>query len=99
MTYKIEIEISDLEAKAWHTAIGDAQEWVEALVRGEVYRVMHNIYDLEVARLTEDPNVETIPASVETVVANADLTSAKERDQASIEKITSEILARTADPE
>jgi hypothetical protein len=87
MAYKIEIEITDLEAKVWHSFIADAQEWVETLVRAELYGKMREVYRNEIDRLTADPSVATIPATMEEVLANAPLVSAKDRDAALMEEM------------
>lgn len=92
MTHTIRIDISDLEHKAWSVFIADPQEWIETLVRHEIERAMNRIYQQEVERLTADPTVDSIPANIETVVAGADLTSAKERDAVLLENLAAGVL-------
>lgn len=87
MAYNINIELTDLQAQAWHVFIKDAQEWVETLVFNEVRRSMDSIYEQEVARMVADPDVETMPANKEDIIANADLTPAVERDRVMLEQL------------
>lgn len=85
--HKLTVELTELEHAAWSVFVPDPQEWVETLVRHEVARAMRNIYEREVERLTADPDTDVIPANIETVVSMADLTSAKEREAAIVERM------------
>lgn len=81
MAYKIEIELTDLEARIWSMFVKDPQEWVEGLVRGEVYRTSETVYLEEIARLTADPEVETMPASRDAIIALSTRKSARELNE------------------
>lgn len=94
MSYTINIEITDLEAKVWHHFVGDARELVENFVRSEVDRCFKQVYETESARLLADPEVRVMPASVEEIVAGADLTSAKERDVLNFNKMQEMFASR-----
>lgn len=90
MPYRIEIELSDLEARAWHTVVPDGEEWVRTLVRNEVRRAMDSIYESEVARMMADPDIETIPADRLTIIEAAQTVSARDRDAELVERLLSE---------
>lgn len=94
MAYKIEVELTDLEAKAWHVYVADGQEWVEMLVRHEVRRCMLDIHAKETERMIADPEITQIPASIEEVVAGANLISAKQRN----EELLAEMQERMNNP-
>lgn len=95
--HKITVKLSDIEYRAWAAVVADPHEWVETLVRHDVARAMRNIYEREVARMTDDPNVEAIPANIEAVIALADLTPAKERDAQLVKRLT-ELPGNVAPP-
>lgn len=81
MTYKIEIELTDLEAKVWSMFVRSPQYVVETFARHEVWRCIEQVYKEEVERLMNDPTVESIPASKETVVAMSSRRPAVEVDE------------------
>jgi len=79
--YEINITLTDLEAKVWHHFIADGQEWTENVVRNEIRRCIDAVYDKEASRMLADPSVTQMPASKMEIVAQAELISAKDRDQ------------------
>lgn len=84
MAYKIEIEITDLEAKVWSMFVKSPQFVAENFVRSEVWRWMEHVYAEEVERLMNDPTVDSIPASKEAVIAMSSRRSADEVAQEAI---------------
>lgn len=80
MALKIVIELDDLEEKCIKTFAADPEEWVRNIVESRVFSTKHEIYKKEVERMTNDPNVKTIPANVEEVVKNAKVKFANEED-------------------
>lgn len=78
MAYRIEIELTDLEAKVWSMFVKDPRYVVETFVRHEVWRYTEQVYKEEIDRLTADPDVDSIPASKEAVVAMSPRRSAAE---------------------
>ncbi len=73
------ITITDAEQKALAYIAVDPQEWITNLVKARAAAGIQEIYDLEVARMMNDPSVESIPANKETVVLQANIQSAAER--------------------
>lgn len=75
------ITITEVEQKALAYIAIDPQEWIENLVKVRAAAAIQEIYDLEVARMLNDPNVQSIPADKETVVLSANVQSAADRLQ------------------
>lgn len=76
---KICVELTEIETKALAWKAYSPQEWVENVAKDFARRAMQEIFELEVARMAADPEITSIPANVEEVVANADIESAKDR--------------------
>lgn len=94
MPYRIEIELTDLEAKVWSMFIKDPQEWVETLVRHEVWRTSEQVYQEELAKLMADPEVKTIPADRNAIIAMSKRKSIVEVDAEMLAQLTADVLAR-----
>jgi len=73
------IELTDAETKAMEFVALDVQEWVDNALKNRARIAMDEIYDAEVARMTNDPTVTSIPADKEAVVLAADVKSAAVR--------------------
>lgn len=87
MTYKIEIELTDLEARVWAMFVIDPQEATEVFVRNEVRRCQDTVYQEELERLMADPDVKTIPADRDAIIGMSERKSAQENDQALLDEI------------
>ena len=59
------------------------QEWAEHVVHNRCRKAMDEIYNMEVARMTADPNITSIPADKNAVVLAANIQSVAERNAAS----------------
>ena len=59
------------------------QEWAENAVHNRCRLAIDEIYTDEVARMTADPSITSIPADKDAVVLAADIQSAAERNAAS----------------
>ena len=73
------VTITDAEEKALYWEVVDPEEWVEGAVKNKCRKVMDRLYDQEVKRMTDDDSVTSIPADKATVVNNADVKTAKQR--------------------
>lgn len=72
------VEISEAEYKAFaHTAL-DPQDWINNIVHEYCRASMEKIFQDEVARMLQDPNIKEIPADREAVVLAANIESAAE---------------------
>lgn len=78
------VTLTDAEDKAFRVVALDPQDWIDNAVHNRCRIAIDDIYSQEVARMTADPDITTIPADKEAVVLSADVQSAAER-QAIIE--------------
>jgi len=58
------------------------QEWAENAVHNRCRQAIDEIYATEVARMTADPDITTIPADKNAVVLAADVQTAAQRNEA-----------------
>jgi len=77
------IELTDAEVKAMEYVAVSVQDWAENALKNRARIAMDEIYQSEVARMTEDPAVTAIPADKEAVVLSADIKSAQQRNEES----------------
>ena len=70
------IELNDAEVKAMEYVALDVQDWADNALQNRARIAMDEIYDAEVARMTADPTITSIPADKEAVVLAADIKSA-----------------------
>ena len=75
------ITITDEEMKALAYVAVDPVEWVTNFTKNCAAAAMQEIYEAEVKRMIEDPNITTIPADPLEVVRDADIQSAAERQE------------------
>ena len=74
------VTITDAEEKAFAWDIVDPETWVEHAVKEKCRKCIDRLYDAEVKRMTDDDTVSTIPADKNTVVNNANVKTAKQRE-------------------
>ena len=73
------ITITDAEEKAFAWAVVDPDDWVDNVVHEKCRKVKDRLYDQEVQRMTDDESVTSIPADKDTVINNANVKTAKQR--------------------
>ena len=73
------VTLTDAEDKALRVVALDPQDWIDNAVHNRCRIAMDDIYSQEVARMTADPDITSIPADKEQVVLDADVQSAAER--------------------
>lgn len=76
------VTVSEAQYKALAYTAVDPDEYVENFVTHAAQVAMDEIYADEVARMTADPDITTIPADKDSVVLAADVQSAAERQAA-----------------
>lgn len=76
---QIVVTLTAAEAKALAYVAADPAEWAENAIKERARLAMEEIFQVEVQRMLQDPSVTEIPADRETVVLNADIQSAAER--------------------
>jgi len=74
------IELTNAEVKAMEYVALDVQDWADNALKNRARIAMDEIYQAEVARMTADPAITSIPADKEAVVLAADIKSAFERN-------------------
>lgn len=78
------VTLTDAEDKALRYVAFDPQDWIDNAVHNRCRQAIDQIYQEEVERMNNDPEVDSIPANKEQVVLAAEIQSAAER-QAAIE--------------
>ena len=73
------ITLTAAQVKAMEYVALSPQDWVDNCLKNRARQAMDEIYDLEVARMTADPTITSIPADKEAVVLAADIKSAAVR--------------------
>ena len=76
----ITIELTPTQEKALAFVAASPQEWAENAVHNRCRIAIDEIYSAEVARMTADPEITSIPADKDAVVLAADIQSAVERN-------------------
>lgn len=76
----ITITLTDAQEKALAYVAESPQEWAENAVHTRCSIAIDEIYNMEVARMTADPDITSIPADKNAVVLAADIQSAAERN-------------------
>jgi hypothetical protein len=77
---KYEIELNDAQVKALSYVAYDPQDWIQNAASNRAIIAIEEIFQLEVARMLEDPTITEIPADREAVVLAANIISAKDRE-------------------
>jgi hypothetical protein len=73
------VTLTDAEDKALRYVALDPQDWIDNAVHNRCRQAIDQIYSEEVERMTNDPEVDSIPANKEQVVLDADIMSAADR--------------------
>ena len=74
------IELNDAEVKAMEVIAVSVQDWAENSLKNRARMAIDEIYAAEVARMTDDPAITSIPADKNAVVLAANIKSAVERN-------------------
>ena len=85
----ITIELTETQEKALAYVALSPQEWAENVVHNRCRQAIDEIYNMEVARMTADPDITSIPADKDAVVLAADIQSVAERSAAADESTPS----------
>lgn len=73
------VSLTDAQKKAMEYITVSVQDWIDNAVDNRARVSTDEIYNLEVARMTADPSITTIPADKDQVVLDADIDSAATR--------------------
>ena len=74
------VSLTDAEKKAMEYIAVSVQDWIENVVAVRVAKSTDEIYNMEIARMTADPKISTIPADKAQVVLDANIKSAATRE-------------------
>lgn len=74
------IVLTDAESKALSYVSEDPREWIQNAASERARIAMEEIFQMEVQRMLQDPDITEIPADRESVVLSADIKSAEERN-------------------
>jgi len=81
MAMTITVQLDDLEEKCMRFMAASPEAWVQNFVHARVFAAKQEIYQAEVRRMTADPEVTSMPADVDTVVAQANIRFADEQPE------------------
>ena len=73
------VSLTDAEKKAMEYIAVSVQDWIDNVVKVRAAKATDEIYNMEVARMTADPDIATIPADKAQVVLDANIKSAATR--------------------
>jgi len=74
------VSLTDAEKKAMEYIALSVQDWIDNVVAVRAAKAVDEIYNMEVARMTADPDIATIPADKAQVVLDANIKSAATRE-------------------
>ena len=74
------ISLTDAETKAMEYVAFSVQDWADNALKNRARQAIDEIYNSEVARMTADPAITSIPADKNAVVLAADIKSAAVRN-------------------
>jgi hypothetical protein len=72
------ITLLDAEDKAMQHIAYSVQDWIQNAANARAQNAINEIYTMEVERMTGDPNITTIPANKNQVVLEANIKTAKQ---------------------
>jgi hypothetical protein len=73
------VTLTDAEDKALRHVALDPQDWIDNAVHNRCRQAIDEIYTAEVERMTNDPEITSIPADKTQVVLDADIMSVADR--------------------
>ena len=75
------ITLTDAEDKGIRYLVDDPQDWIQNAASSQAQRGIDTIYAQEVERMTNDPDITSIPADKDQVVLDAEVLSLAERNE------------------
>ena len=78
----ITITLTAAQEKGLAFVAASPQEWAENAVHNRCRQAIDEIYAMEVARMTADPSITSIPADKDAVVLAANVQTAAQRNEA-----------------
>ena len=93
----ITITLTAAQEKGLAYVAASPQEWVENAVHNRCRQAIDEIYTAEVARMTADPSITSIPADKDAVVLAADVQTAAQRNAAAEAALGEQIMSKSRD--
>lgn len=81
------VTLTEAENKALAYVAADPAEWIQNAANERARIAMEEIFQMEVQRMLQDPNITEIPADREAVVLAADIKSAAERNEEAMQEL------------
>lgn len=81
------ITLTEAQNKALAYVAADPAEWIQNAANERARIAMEEIFQMEVQRMLQDPNITDIPADREAVVLAADILSASDRNATAQQEI------------
>ena len=79
MAMTITLNLTDLDEKCLKYIAASPEAWVQNFVTARIFAAKQEIYQQEVRRMMADPNITSIPADIDTIVAQAAIRFASEQ--------------------
>ncbi len=76
---KYTVELTDAEDKAMAYIAYSVKDWIDNSAHNRARKAIDELYDVEVVRMTDDPDIDTIPADKNKVVLDSTQKTAKQR--------------------
>lgn len=73
MAMTITVELTDIDEKCMRFFAASPEEFVNNFIHARIFAAKQEIYQMEVRRMTADPSITSMPADIDTVVAQADI--------------------------
>ena len=81
------VVLNEAQQKALEYVAVDPAEWIRNVVHNRCRMAIDEIYTAEVARMTADPNISAIPADKNQVVIDADIKTAAQVNEESLNSL------------
>jgi 23S rRNA U2552 (ribose-2'-O)-methylase RlmE/FtsJ len=81
MAMTITVTLNDVDEKCMRYLAASPEAWVQNFVAARVFAAKQEIYQTEIRRMTADPAITSIPADIDTVVAQAELRYASDQPE------------------
>lgn len=81
------VVLNEAQQKALEYVAVDPAEWIRNVVHNRCRMAIDEIYNSEVVRMTDDPNITAIPADKNAVVLAADILTAREQNESAMNEL------------
>ncbi len=75
------VTVTEAEDKALKYSIVDVQDWLDNFVHNQARKSKDEIYNMELDRISADPDIDSISTDKDQVVLAADIKTAQQRQE------------------